>query len=158
MRIRTWWPRRGHLRLCVNPYQQLRVAASASFASWPTTSKNAEGWPMNSPSAVKAWTAATAPEMLVKIETGRMIDTFGKFPLRNEQGSGMIKLVLKSSPPKGGELRSGNVRLPNVTLKGGVNTLPALSDQVWKCMVSVGPMLSRIRRTTGSVTLRASVG
>ena len=29
---------------------------------------------------------------------------------------------------------------------------PALSCQVWKCMVSVGPILSRIRNTSGLVT------
>jgi hypothetical protein len=43
------------------------------------------------------------------------------------------------------------VRLPNVTLKGGETALPALSCQVWKCVVSLGPMLSRIRKTTGFV-------
>jgi hypothetical protein len=33
-----------------------------------------------------------------------------------------------------------------------------LSCQVWKCMVSVGPMLSGIRKTCGWVTLWAKVG
>jgi hypothetical protein len=88
-----------------------------------------------------------------------------QFPVKDGHGSGMIRLVWKSSRPngggagKGGTLRFGNVRLPNVSGARGVETpLPALSDQVWKCMVSVGPMLSRIRNTTGSVTFKASVG
>jgi hypothetical protein len=36
--------------------------------------------------------------------------------------------------------------------------LPALSLQVWKCIVSVGPMLSTTRSTSGSVTRWASDG
>jgi hypothetical protein len=78
--------------------------------------------------------------------------------------SGMIRLVWKSSTPngggagKGGTLRFGNTRVPSV--RGGevLTALPALSCQVWKWEVSVGPMLSRIRKTTGLVTFRASVG
>src|SRR5713101_8354422 len=33
-----------------------------------------------------------------------MIETTGSFQLRNGHGSGMIRLVWKSAPPKGGEL------------------------------------------------------
>jgi hypothetical protein len=74
--------------------------------------------------------------------------------LRNGHGSGMIRLVWKSSPL----VDTLNMRLPSVTLLGDVNALPALSCQVWKWEVSVGPMLSKIRKTTGLVTLRAKVG
>jgi hypothetical protein len=40
---------------------------------------------------VKALTTATAPKIVGSIETGRMIETFGKFvELMNGQGSGMV--------------------------------------------------------------------
>src|SRR5215510_11772886 len=80
-----------------------------------------------------------------------MIEQFGSLRLRKGHGSGMIRLVVKFSPPNGGELRSGNVR-PFVGsvrgASGGETAAPALSDQIWKCMVSVGPMLIRIRNTS----------
>jgi len=60
------------------------------------------------------------------VSVGRMMEHTGNIRLRNSQGSGMIRLVWKSSPPKGGLLRSGNTRLPSV--RGGA--LPALSCQV----------------------------
>ena len=44
----------------------------------------------------------------------------------------------------------------STAVRGGA--LPATSDQVWKCMVSVGPMLIRIRSTSTSVALCASDG
>src|ERR1700746_2892034 len=97
-----------------------------------------------------------APSVLV----GRMIETIGRLLSRNGHGSGMIRLVWKSSPPNGGEFRSGNVTDTPVTgstaVKGGA--LPALSDQVWKCIVSVGPILMRIRRTSRLVALCAIEG
>ena len=56
------------------------------------------------------------------------------------------------SPPKGEELRSGNIRLgSDGSFKAGA--LPALSCQVWKCIASVGPMLRRMRNTSTLVTL-----
>jgi hypothetical protein len=58
---------------------------------------------MNSPSSVKPWTAAIAPKIAVEIETGRMTETTGNFRLRNGHGSGMIRLVWKSSRPNGGD-------------------------------------------------------
>jgi hypothetical protein len=42
------------------------------------------------------------------------------------------------------------------SVSGGA--LPALSCQVWKCIVSVGPMLRRTRSTSGSLTRRANDG
>jgi hypothetical protein len=139
----------------------LLAAASASLASCCTSVKSAEFvWPMNSPSATKALIVATAPDCC--IEVGRMIETAGN-PLRNGHGSGMIRLVWKSSEPDA--LRSGNTRgnmgLAFGSVRGarGIETaFPALSCQVWKCMVSVGPILSRIRKTTGLVTPWAKVG
>src|SRR5580704_16420331 len=113
---------------------------------------------MNSPLALRPATACCAPKIFVEIETGRMIETGGNLRLRNGHGSGMIRLVWKSSRPngdgagKGGTLRFGNTRVPSVRGASGVETpLPALSCQVWKWEVSVGPMLSRIRKTTGLV-------
>src|SRR5215469_4808070 len=101
---------------------------------------------MNSPSAVNALTAPmAAPTVLV----GRTIEQGGNFRSRNGQGSGMIRFVWYDSPPKGGELRSGNTKPASVS--GGA--LPALSCQVWKCIASVGPMLRRIRNTSTLVTL-----
>src|SRR2546430_1864985 len=99
------------MRLRVLLNQHLRVASSACSASSPTTLKNSLDWPMNSPSAVKPLTVATAPKIEGSVETGRMIETAGNFRLRNGHGSGMIKLVWKSSPPKGDTLRFGNVRV-----------------------------------------------
>jgi hypothetical protein len=55
---------------------------------------------MKSPSAVQALTVLTAPP-LPPIWVGRMIETGGNFWLRKTVGSGMIRLVWKSSPPKG---------------------------------------------------------
>ena len=68
-------------------------------------SKNAGVWPMNSPSAVKALSAAIAAP---RVSVGRMIETIGNVRLRNMVGSGMIRLVWNPSPPNGGALRSGN--------------------------------------------------
>ena len=85
-----------------------------------------------------------------------MIEHFGNLRFRNTVGSGMIRLVWNSSPPNGGALRSGNTSPLVGSVSGGA--LPALSLQVWKCIVSVGPMLSRTRSTSGSVTRWASDG
>ena len=59
----------------------------------------------------------------------------------------MIRLVWKSSPPNGG-VEVGNTSPFVGSVSGGA--LPALSCQVWKCMVSVGPMLSRMRKHLGA--------
>jgi len=58
----------------------------------------------------------------------RTIETTGNFRLRKIVGSGMIRLVWKSSPPNGGELRSGNTSPFVGSVTGGA--LPALSIQV----------------------------
>src|ERR1700757_193020 len=112
---------------------------------------------MKRPIAVRKFSAPmAAPSVLV----GRMIETIGRLLSRNGHGSGMIRFVWNSSPPNGGEFRSGNVTDTPVTgstaVKGGA--LPALSDQVWKCIVSVGPMLIRIRKTSTLVALCAIAG
>src|SRR5207253_9700840 len=103
-------------------------AASASLASSCRAAKNAGGWPRNSPSAVRILTVAMAAPT---VAVGRMIDTAGNVRLRKAVGSGMIRLVWKSSPPKGAALRSGKTS----PLVGSVSAgaLPALSCQVWKC-------------------------
>ena len=66
------------------------------------------------------------------VSVGRMIEHTGSLRLRNGHGSGMIRFVWNSSPPNGGEFRSGNVTGTLVTgstaVRGGA--LPALSDQV----------------------------
>src|SRR6516162_1499513 len=103
---------------------------------------------MKSPIAVKNFTTPMATPF---VSVGRMIEHTGRLRLRKGQGSGMMRFVWKVSPPKGEELRSGNVKpfVGSVSGASGVETaLPALSDQVWKCMVSVGPMLRSIRRTS----------
>jgi hypothetical protein len=51
----------------------------------------------------------------------------------------MIRLVWNPWPPNGGALSFGNVSPFVGSVSGGA--LPALSVQVWKCIVSVGPML-----------------
>src|SRR5205807_297048 len=134
-----------------------RLASSASSARSRMNAKNSGDWPMKSPMAVRKF---TTPVAIPFVWVGRMIETTGSFRLRNGHGSGMIRLVRKSSPPNGGEFRSGKVTDTPVTgstaVKGGA--LPALSDQVWKCIVSVGPMLIKIRRTSTLVALCAMEG
>src|SRR5438876_5987965 len=109
---------------------------------------------MKSPISVRNLSAPMAtPCVLV----GRMIEHGGRFSLRNGHGSGMIRLLFKSSLSTS---KSGNVTETPVTgstaVKGGA--LPALSDHVWKCMVSVGPMLIKIRNTSTLVALCAIDG
>src|ERR1700759_4323125 len=94
------------------------------------------------------------------VSVGRMMEHGGSLRLRKGHGSGMIGFVLYVSPPNGGEFRSGKVTDTPVTgslaVSGGA--LPALSAQVWKCMVSVGPMLMRMRRTSTLLALWAIAG
>src|ERR1700730_4326277 len=129
-----------------------RVAASAAFARAVAALKNAWDWPVKRPLAARPVTAATAP----KVTIGRMIEHGGKFRLRNGHGSGMIRLVWNRCPPNGGALRLGKTSPFVGAVRGGA--LPALSCQVWKWEVSVGPMLRRMSNTSGWVTLRASAG
>jgi len=70
----------------------------------------------------------SAPMAAPFVSGGRMIEHTGRLRLRNGHGSGMIRLVWKSSPPKGGELRSGNTNPLVGSVRGGA--LPALSCQV----------------------------
>ena len=110
---------------------------------------------MNNPIAVKNFTTPIATPF---VSVGRMIEQTGRLRLRKGQGSGMMRFVWKVSPPK---LRSGNVKLfvGSVSGASGAETaLPALSDQVWKCIVSVGPMLRSIRRTSALLALCAIEG
>src|ERR1700689_191671 len=64
-------------------------AAAAATAIALSTVKNCWLWPMKSPLAVKALTAATAPANLSV--SGRIIETWGRFPL-NSKGTGKIRL------------------------------------------------------------------
>ena len=61
---------------------------------------------MKRPIAVKK---LTTPMAIPFVSVGRMIEHTGNFRLRNGHGSGMIRFVWNSSPPNGGEFRSGNV-------------------------------------------------
>src|SRR5499425_1459820 len=85
----------------------------------------AGGCPMKSPIAVKKFTTPIATPF---VSVGRMIEHTGRLRLRNGQGSGMIRLVWKVSPPKGGAFRLGNTSPFVGSVRGGA--LPALSDQV----------------------------
>src|SRR5215475_16155070 len=102
---------------------------------------------MKSPMLVRK---LTTPIAIPFVSVGRMIEHTGRLELMNGHGSGMIRLVWKSSPPNGAEFRSGNVVVLPFTgsnaVRGGA--FPALSCQVWKCIVSVGPMLIRVRNTS----------
>src|SRR5439155_18889185 len=84
-----------------------RLAASASTANWCRSSKNWGDWPINSPSAVSAFTAPIAAPLVL---VGRTIEHRGNFRLRNGQGSGMIRLVSNTSPPNGASFRLGNTK------------------------------------------------
>src|ERR1700746_2112475 len=101
---------------------------------------------MKSPIAVRKSTTFLAIPL---VSVGRMIEHGGSLRLRNGHGSGMIRFVWKSSPPNGGEFRSGKVTDTPVTGSTAVRdgALPALSDQVWKCRVWGGPMFKQIRET-----------
>src|SRR3954447_26066607 len=92
-----------------------------------------------------------APRAAAFVSLGRMIEQIGNFLSRNFVGSGMMRLGLYSALPP---FRSGYVSPVVGSVRGGA--LPALSCQVWKCIVSVGPLLSRMRRTSGLVTRWAS--
>jgi len=61
---------------------------------------------MKSPMSVKNLTTPMATPF---VSVGRMIETVGSARLRNGHGSGMIRLVVKSSPPNDAEFRSGKV-------------------------------------------------
>src|SRR5205814_4469445 len=116
--------------------------------------KKAGDWPMKSPISVRNLSAPMAtPWVLV----GRVIEQRGRLRLRNGHGSGMIRLFVNSSLATS---KWGNVTETPVTgstaVKGGA--LPGLSCQVWKCVVSGGPMLIRMRNTSTLLALCASDG
>src|SRR6266436_3800631 len=100
---------------------------------------------MKSPYAARALAAPIAAHFVL---VGRIIEQIGKLRLRNGVGSGMIKLACNDSGWFA--VRSRNVTDDPVTGSMSVSgvALPALSCQVWKCCVSVGPILSRIRKTS----------
>src|SRR5205823_14798341 len=113
----------------------------------------------NSPSSTKLTTEATAPPCAVDV--GRIMETGPSFAFRNNVGSGMIRLVWKSSAgltlvPLGfGStplFRFGNERSPSVIFVA----LPALSCHVWKCIISDPPILNRTRKTSKLVTFIAN--
>src|SRR5450631_237590 len=102
-----------------------RLAASASAASSAMNAKNAGDWPTNRPMAVKKLSALLAAS---SVAVGLMIEQTGRLSLRKGHGSGMIRLVLKACPPKGGALRFGNTSPLVGSVRGTI--LPALSCQV----------------------------
>ena len=92
--------------------------------------KNAGDWPMKRPMFVRN---VRAPIAMPPVLVGRIIETMGRLGSKNGHGSGMIKFVWKSSPPNGGEFRSGNVTCTPVTgstTSGIGGALPALSAHV----------------------------
>src|SRR5690242_17125512 len=101
--------------------------------------KNSADCPMNRPMLVRN---VSAPIAMPSLFVGRITEHLGRSWLMNGHGSGMIRFVWNSSPPNGAEFKSGNVIDTPVTGSTAVNggAFPALSDQVWKCIVSVGPM------------------
>src|SRR6266576_3540625 len=104
----------------------------------------------------------TTPIAIPCVSVGRMTEQGGRLGSRNGQGSGMIRLFLNSSVTGVvSPVKSGKVTLTFVT--GSITgpkagALPALSCQVWKCIVSVGPMLIRIRSTSVLFALKAIAG
>ena len=101
-------------------------AASAARASWFIRVKNAGDWPMKSPMSVRNLRAPMATPF---VSVGRMIEQIGRLRSKNGHGSGMIKLLFRSSSSTP---RSGKVTDTPVTGSTAVNggALPALSDQV----------------------------
>ena len=108
-----------------------RLASSASSARSRRNSKNSFDWPMKSPSLARA---VNAPMAAPFVSVARMIEHTGNLRLRNGHGSGMIRFVWKSSPPKGEIFRLGNTRLVFVEsvrgASGSLTAFPALSCQV----------------------------
>src|SRR5438270_5688593 len=116
-------------QICPQSSNCPRLAASASCARLRSTLKNAGDCPINKPIAVRK---LTTPIAIPLVSVGRMIEHTGSFRLRNGHGSGMIRFVWNSSPPKGGEFRSGKVTDTLVTGSTAVSggAFPALSAQV----------------------------
>src|ERR1019366_7080977 len=112
---------------------------------------------MKSPIAVRN---LITPIAMSFVSVGRITEQRGSLRLMNGQGSGMIRFVWKRGPPNGGEFRLGNVTetpvIGSTAVRGGA--LPALSAHVWKCIVSVGPMLIRILKTSTLLALCAIAG
>jgi hypothetical protein len=104
---------------------------------------------MNNPSSVKAFPTTFGPKIFDTIETGRMIETFGNLRSRTRLGHDQVGLEVL---PAGRYIERETAKCHIIRRR------KRIARQVWKCWVSVGPMLSRIRNTTGSVTFRASVG
>jgi hypothetical protein len=126
-------PRRlSDLRLCGRGYHtHWRVAASALVARSMAAARKAGDWPLNSPLFARPVTAATAPKIAGSVDTGRMIEHVGNLRSRKAQGSGMIRLVWKVSPPKGGLLRSGNFSpLPPCSIEAKWNA--AVLAMAWR--------------------------
>lgn len=134
--------------------QRPRRAASASSARSCMKAKNPADWPRKRPMSVKN---LTTPLAIFSVSVGRITEHGGRSGLMKGHGSGMIRFALRSSLA---EVRSGKLTDTAVTGSTAVNlgALPALSCQVWKCMVSVGPILIRIRRTSGCVARCAMAG
>jgi len=95
------------------------------------------------------------------------METGPNFGFKKIVGSGMIRFVWSSSAWAAvawGSLRLGNDTVAPVDPGKPASTsvicraLPALSCQVWKCAVSVGPMLRRMRRTSTLLTRCARAG
>ena len=81
---------------------------------------------MNRPISFKNLTTPIAAPL---VSVGRTIEHVGSFRLKNMVGSGMIRLVWNSSPPSGGELRSGKTKEESFgSVRAGA--FPALSLQV----------------------------
>src|SRR5690242_7017106 len=83
-------------------------------------SKNALGCPIKSPIAVKNFKAPMAAPF---VSVGRMTEHFGRLRLRKGHGSGMIRLVVNDSPPKGDELRFGNINPFVGSVRGAKETI-----------------------------------
>src|SRR5215216_2271498 len=93
---------------------------------------------MNSPSSVKALSAPmAAPFVLV----GRMIETAGKLRLRKMVGSGMTRLVWKSSLGVL-ELRSGNVKPFVGSVSGGASPAMSYHFAIWHDIAGDAPPLT----------------
>src|SRR5438874_13706459 len=83
---------------------------------------------------------------------GRMIAQAGRLGLMNSHGSGIIRLACSVSGWP--VVRSAEVTVELLIGSKSVNgvALPALSCQVWKCMISDPLMLRRILGTSRLVT------
>jgi hypothetical protein len=85
------------------------------------------------------------------VSVGRMMEHAGSLRLKNGHGSGMMRLGRNSSPPNGGEFRSGKDDRDvshEICCGEGRSVAGVVGTRFESALFRWGPMLMRIRRTS----------